>query len=83
MVVSEMVASNAVLREVREEMHKLTGYRAEEHPMAVQIAGWEPSVMAEAARICVDRGAAIVDINMGCPAKKVVNKLAGSALMRD
>ena len=83
LVVSEMVASNAVLREVREEMHKLTGDRAEEHPMAVQIAGWEPSVMAEAARICVDRGAAIVDINMGCPAKKVVNKLAGSALMRD
>ena len=77
------MASNAVLREVREEMHKLTGDRAEEHPMAVQIAGWEPSVMAEAARICVDRGAAIVDINMGCPAKKVVNKLAGSALMRD
>lgn len=83
LVVSEMVASNAVLREVREEMHKLTGDRAEEHPMAVQIAGWEPSVMAEAARICVDKGAAIVDINMGCPAKKVVNKLAGSALMRD
>lgn len=83
LVVSEMVASQAVLREVREELHKLTGDRAEEYPMAVQIAGWDPEVMAEAARICVDQGAAIVDINMGCPAKKVVNKLAGSALMTD
>ena len=83
LVVSEMVASHAVLREVRDEMHKLSGNRAEEFPMAVQIAGWDPAVMAETAKICVDQGAAIVDINMGCPAKKVVNKAAGSALMRD
>jgi len=83
LVVSEMVASHAVLRQVREEMHKLSGDRGEESPMAVQIAGWDPEVMAEAARVCVDRGAAIVDINMGCPARKVVNKAAGSALMRD
>lgn len=51
--------------------------------MAVQLAGCEPEVMAEAARLNEDRGAAIIDINMGCPVKKVVNKQAGSALMRD
>ena len=51
--------------------------------MAVQLAGWDPADMAEAARLNEDRGAAIIDINMGCPAKKVVNKLAGSALMRE
>lgn len=56
---------------------------AEEHPMAVQIAGCEPEVMAEAARLNEDRGAAIIDINMGCPVKKVVNGHAGSSLMRD
>lgn len=51
--------------------------------MAVQLAGCEPAVMADAARLNRDRGAAIIDINFGCPVKKVVNKLAGSALMRD
>ena len=52
-------------------------------PVAVQIAGSEPGQMAEAARACVDRGAQIIDINMGCPAKKVCKKLAGSALLKD
>ena len=51
--------------------------------MAVQLAGCEPQVMAEAARLNADRGAAIIDINFGCPVKKVVNGHAGSALMRD
>lgn len=51
--------------------------------MAVQLAGHEPAVMADAARLNVERGAAIIDINMGCPVKKVVNKACGSALMRD
>jgi tRNA-dihydrouridine synthase B len=55
----------------------------DEFPMAVQLAGTEPEMMAEAARINVDRGAALIDINMGCPVKKVVKGYAGSALMRD
>ena len=83
LVISEMIASDAMLRAVRDEMQKLSSNCAEEFPMAVQLAGWDPDTMAEAARLNVVRGAAIIDINMGCPAKKVVNKLAGSALMRD
>lgn len=55
----------------------------EEFPMSVQLAGCEPHVMAEAAKLNEDRGAAIIDINFGCPVKKVVNGHAGSALMRD
>ena len=55
----------------------------EDQPMAVQLAGCEPAVMAEAAKLNADRGAAIIDINFGCPVKKVVNGHAGSALMRD
>ena len=55
----------------------------EEAPMAVQLAGCEPQVMAEAAKLNEDRGAALIDINFGCPVKKVVNGQAGSALMRD
>src|SRR5262249_54816599 len=55
----------------------------EEQPMAVQLAGCEPHVMAEAARLNADRGAALIDINFGCPVKKGVNGHAGSALMRD
>ena len=83
LVVSEMIASGAMIRAVREEIQKLASDCAEEYPMAVQLAGWDPADMAEAARLNQDRGAAIIDINMGCPAKKVVNKLAGSALMRE
>ena len=56
---------------------------AEEFPMAVQLAGCEPEIIAEAARINVDRGAAIIDLNFGCPVKKVVTSFSGSALMRD
>src|ERR1700739_4687623 len=56
---------------------------ADEQPMAVQLAGCEPQVMAEAAKLNADRGARIIDINFGCPAKKVVNGHAGSSLMRD
>lgn len=82
MVVTEMIASHAVLHDVREETRKAE-IDAEDTPAVVQIAGWEPEVMAEAARMMADRGADAIDINMGCPAKKVVNKYAGSALMRD
>lgn len=83
LVVSEMIASASVLRAEREEMFKIPEDMRLERPLAVQLAGWDPEIMAEAARLNVDRGAEIIDINMGCPAKKVVNKLAGSALMRD
>ena len=87
LVVSEMIASQAMIRAAHQELtrrsRKMTTDCAEEHPMAVQIAGCEPGVMAEAARLNVDRGAALIDINFGCPVKKVVNKAAGSALMRD
>lgn len=82
LVVSEMIASDAMLREVRDELRKAE-IDADDAPAVVQLAGWDPAVMAEAARLAVDGGAAVVDINMGCPAKKVVNRLAGSALMRD
>ncbi|HEY5597396.1 MAG TPA: tRNA dihydrouridine synthase DusB [Kiloniellales bacterium] len=82
LVVSEMIASQAVLREARRSV-KMASPPAEDGPMVVQLAGCEPAVMAEAARLNQDRGAAIIDINFGCPAKKVVNKYAGSALMRE
>lgn len=82
LVVSEMIASQAMIRANRQTMKMSTGC-AEEFPMSVQLAGCEPEVMAEAARLNEDRGAAIIDINMGCPVKKVVNGEAGSALMKD
>jgi len=82
LVVSEMIASQAMIRHTRQSMKLATGC-AEEFPMAVQLAGCEPEVMAEAARLNADRGAAIIDVNFGCPVKKVVNKYAGSALMRE
>jgi tRNA-dihydrouridine synthase B len=82
LVVSEMIASQAMIRETRQSM-KLAQGCAEEFPMAVQLAGCEPEVMAEAARLNADLGAALIDINFGCPVKKVVNKAAGSALMRE
>ena len=81
LVVSEMIASQAMIRHTRQSLKLATGC-AEEFPMAVQLAGCEPEVMAEAARLNADRGAAIIDVNFGCPVKKVVNKAAGSALMR-
>ncbi len=82
LVVTEMVASAAMLRDVRDEVRKAE-IDGEDDLSIVQLAVWDPAVMAEAARIVADRGADVVDINMGCPAKKVVNKYAGSALMRD
>jgi tRNA-dihydrouridine synthase B len=82
LVVSEMIASQAMIRQNRRSK-KLATNCAEEFPMAVQLAGRDATVMAEAARLNADRGAAIIDINFGCPVKKVVNGHAGSALMRD
>lgn len=82
LVFSEMIASREVLQGRDRSIKANTDY-AEEFPMAVQLAGHEPEAFAQAAKINVDRGAAIIDINFGCPVKKIVKKLAGSALMRD
>jgi tRNA-dihydrouridine synthase B len=82
LVVSEMIASEAMVRETRQSL-TMAANCPEEQPMAVQLAGCEPPVMAEAAKLNADRGAALIDINFGCPVKKVVNGQAGSALMRD
>jgi tRNA-dihydrouridine synthase B len=82
LTVSEMIASQAMVRETRQSLQKSLWDPAEE-PVSLQLAGCEPGVMAEAARLNEQRGAAIIDINMGCPVKKVVNGDAGSALMRD
>jgi tRNA-dihydrouridine synthase B len=82
LVVSEMIASQAMIRASRQSL-KMAENCPEEQPMAVQLAGCEPDVMAEAAKLNEDRGAALIDINFGCPVKKIVNGHAGSALMRD
>ena len=81
LVVSEMIASREMVR-AAQRMKRSSTDCADEWPMVVQLAGDDPAIMAEAARLNVDRGAAAIDINFGCPAKKVVNKLCGSALMR-
>jgi tRNA-dihydrouridine synthase B len=80
--VSEMVAANPRLR-ATEKSRRRTDHAGEVEPVAVQIAGADPATMAEAARYNVAHGAQIIDINMGCPAKKVCNVAAGSALLRD
>lgn len=82
LVISEMIASQAMIYANRKTM-KMASNCAEEFPMAVQLAGCEPSLMAEAAKMNADRGAAIIDINMGCPVKKVTKGHAGSALMKN
>ena len=82
MVISEMIASQAMVRQVRKAMLKARKHPDEE-PVAVQLAGCCPAAMAEAARLNADLGAKIIDINMGCPAKKVVGGYAGSALMQN
>lgn len=82
LVISEMIASQAMIRQTRQTL-RMIQKSPDEFPMAVQLAGCEPDVMAEAAKLNADLGAQIIDINMGCPVKKVVNGYAGSALMRD
>ena len=81
LTVTEMIASQAMIRETRQSLQK-AAWDPVEDPVSMQLAGCTPSEMAEAARLNEDRGAAIIDINMGCPVKKVVNGDAGSALMR-
>jgi tRNA-dihydrouridine synthase B len=82
MAVSEMVSSNSLLWG-SEKTRRRANHDGETEPKSVQIAGADPVMMAEAARYNVDNGAQIIDINMGCPAKKVCNVMAGSALLRD
>jgi len=80
--VSEMVTSRPDLWDTLKTSRR-ANHDGEPGPIAVQIAGTEPQMMADAAAYNIDRGAQIIDINMGCPAKKVCNKWAGSALMQD
>jgi len=80
--VSEMIASNALLWN-SEKTQRRANHQGEFKPIAVQIAGADPAMMAAAAKLNVDHGAQIIDINMGCPAKKVCNVAAGSALLKD
>lgn len=80
--VTEMIASPAAIRETRVSLQKAMWDPAEE-PVSMQLVGCDPVQMGEAAKLVEDRGAAIIDINMGCPVRKVVNGDAGSALMRD
>ena len=82
MAVSEMVTSNSLLYGSAKTLRR-ANHEGEVNPLAVQIAGADPQMMAEAARHNVDRGAQIIDINMGCPAKKICNVMAGSALLKD
>lgn len=82
LVVSEMVTSDVRLWNSTKSRHRLV-HDAEVSPRSVQIAGGDPKMMAEAAQQNVELGAQIIDINMGCPAKKVCNKAAGSALLKD
>ncbi|MBX9977120.1 MAG: tRNA dihydrouridine synthase DusB [Alphaproteobacteria bacterium] len=83
LVISEMIASQAMIRQTRQSL-QMAQRSAGDYPMAVQLAGCDPLVMAEAAKLNQDMGADIIDINFGCPVKKVaVNSHAGSALMRN
>lgn len=82
LVVSEMIASRAMIIKTKESLKKCQ-ISHEEDLTSVQLAGCEPEVMAEAAKLNEDMGAKIIDINFGCPVKKVVNGFAGSALMKD
>ncbi len=82
MAVSEMISSNSLLWG-SEKTKRRADHRGEIEPRSVQIAGADPALMAEAARYNVKNGAQIIDINMGCPAKKICNVMAGSALLKD
>ena len=82
MAVSEMVASNSLLWG-SEKTRRRANHEGEPDPISVQIAGADPRMMADAASYNVDQGAQIIDINMGCPAKKICNVMAGSALLKD
>ena len=80
--VTEMIASEAMIRETRQSLQK-SEWNSIEEPVSMQLVGCDPHSMGEAARLNEDRGAAIIDINFGCPVRKVVGQYAGSALMRE
>jgi tRNA-dihydrouridine synthase B len=80
--VTEMIASEAMIRETRQSLQK-SEWNSIEEPVSMQLVGCDPYSMAEAAKLNQDRGAAIIDINFGCPVRKVVGQYAGSALMRE
>ncbi len=82
LAVSEMVTSNSLLYGSEKTLRR-ANHEGEADPISVQIAGADPKMMADAARYNVDNGAQIIDINMGCPAKKICNVMAGSALLKD
>ena len=82
MAVSEMVASNSLLYG-SEKTRRRANHEGEADPISVQIVGADPEMLAQAARYNVDAGAQIIDINMGCPAKKICNVMAGSALLQN
>ncbi len=82
MTISEMVSSNALLWKNKKTLRRIS-HEGEQAPRSVQIAGGDPQMMAEAARFNLEHGAQIIDINMGCPAKKVCKAQAGSALLKD
>ncbi|MDE2117733.1 MAG: tRNA dihydrouridine synthase DusB [Betaproteobacteria bacterium] len=82
MAVSEMVASNSLLYG-SEKTRRRANHEGETDPISVQIVGADPKMLAQAARHNVDAGAQIIDINMGCPAKRICNVMAGSALLQD
>lgn len=80
--VTEMIASEAAIRETRQSIQK-AAWAAIEDPVSMQLVGCDPKSMGEAAKLAQDKGAAIIDINFGCPVRKVVGQYAGSALMRE
>lgn len=82
LVFTEMVASKAMVAETRRSL-RIVRSANDDQPMAVQLAGCDPDIMADAAKLNEDMGARIIDINMGCPVKKVTSGMAGSSLMRD
>lgn len=82
LVVSEMIASDAMIRQIRRTKLRCK-HDSSEFPFSLQLAGYAPETMAEAAKLNQDLGAPIIDINMGCPALKIVNNFSGSALMKD
>jgi tRNA-dihydrouridine synthase B len=82
LVSTEMVAAEAVVRSTEAVLH-LLDFPPEVSPVAAQLVGCDPSVMADAAQVCVERGAVLVDVNLGCPVSKVVSRGSGAALARD
>jgi tRNA-dihydrouridine synthase B len=82
LVFSEMIASREMINHSKETL-RMSSPHDDPYPLAVQLAGCDPDIMAEAAKMNQDRGASIIDINFGCPVKKIVKKYAGSALMQD